>query len=122
MVERKQDQSATATLERRGEPRIKACHPALLRIANALPIEAWVLDVCSRGLRLRVPEPILIGAAVRIEAQELLLFGTIAHCEQTDGAYCVGVVLSRSLEMLAELGKLNASLLVEPEPVPASQH
>src|ERR1035438_4103238 len=43
---------------------------------NALPIEAWVLDVCSRGLRLRVPEPIPIGAAVRIEAQELLLFGT----------------------------------------------
>jgi hypothetical protein len=31
-------------------------------------------------------------------------------------------VLSRSLEMLAELGKLNASLFVEPEPVPASQH
>ena len=116
LVEKKQEQTATATLERRGERRIKACHPALLRTANALPIEVWVLDVCSRGVRLRVPEPIPVGAAVRIEAQELLLFGTIAHCEQTDGAYCVGIVLCRSLEMLSELEKLNASLLVEPEP------
>src|SRR5665213_1130144 len=115
MVAKKQDQAATATLERRGEPRIKACHTALLRTPNALPIEAWVLDVSSRGVRLRVPEPIPVGAPVRIEAQELLLFGTIAHCEQTDGAYCVGIALSRFLEMLAELGKLNASLLAEPE-------
>ena len=117
MVEKKQDQSAAATLERRGEPRIKACHPALLRIVNALPIEAWVLDVSSRGVRLRVPAPIPVGAAVRIEALELLLFGTITHCEKSDGAYNVGIRFSRSLEVLADMVKLNESLFVEQEPV-----
>jgi hypothetical protein len=59
----------------------------------------------------------LIGTAVKVEAQELLLFGTITHCELKDGAYCVGIALSRPLEVLAELGKLNAALLGEPEPV-----
>jgi hypothetical protein len=117
MVEKKQDQAATTMLERRGEPRIRASHPALLRMPNALLIEVWVQDVSSGGVRLRVPEPVPVGASVRIEAHELLLFGTVTHCEQADGAYSVGIALSRSLEMLIELEKLNASLLVEPEPI-----
>jgi hypothetical protein len=117
MVKKKQDQAASPTLERRREPRIKANHSALLRTLNAPPVEAWVLDVSSRGVRLRVPEPVPVGAAVRIEAQELLLFGTITHCELTQGAYYVGIELSRPLEMLAELRKLYGALLDEPEPV-----
>jgi len=44
------------------------------------------------------------------------VFGTTTHCEQTDGAYCVGIALSRSLEILADMEKLNKSLFVEPDP------
>jgi hypothetical protein len=115
MVEKKQDKAATASLERRSEARIKACHPALLRTPNAHPIEGWLLDASSTGIGLRVPEPVPVGVAVRVDAQELLLFGTVTHCEQTDGAYRVGIKLSRSLEMLAELQKLNESIFIEPE-------
>jgi hypothetical protein len=114
------DQAATATLERRGEPRIKANHSALLTTPNAIPIEAWVLGVSSRGVGLRVPEPVPIGAAARIEAQEVLLFGTIIRCDLIDGAYDVGIVFVRPLELLAELGKVNAALLAKPEPVLSS--
>jgi hypothetical protein len=117
MVEKKQDQEATATPERRSEARIKACNPALLRRPNAHPIEGWLLDVAPTGVRLRVPEPVPVGAAVRVDAQETLLFGTVTHCEQTDGAYRVDIKLSRSLEALAELQRLNQSMFIEPEPV-----
>lgn len=113
MVEQKQNQGAMAILERRVERRIKAGHAALLTTANRHPMEAWVLDVSSRGARLRVPEAVPVGTAVKIEAPELMLFGTIAHCEFSDGAYEVGIVLSRPLEMLTELRKLNAALLAE---------
>jgi hypothetical protein len=117
MIARKQDQAATAAVERRQEPRITAHHPALLTTPHALPTEVWVLDVSPKGVKLRVPEPVAIGTAVKVEAQELLLFGTITHCELKDGAYCVGIALSRPLKVLAELGKLNAALLAEPESV-----
>ena len=113
MVDQTQNQGATATLERRDEPRIKAGHAALLTTANMHPMEAWVLDVSSRGARLRVPEAVPVDAVVRIEAQELMLFGTVAHCEFSHGAYEVGIVLARPLEMLTELRKLNAALLAE---------
>ncbi len=117
MVKKKQDQATSATLERRGEPRIKAGHSALLRMPEALPLEVWVLDVSSRGARLRIPEPIPVGSAVRIEAKEMLLFGTITRCELLDGAYEVGIRFSRRLEMLDDLRKLNAALFVESEPI-----
>jgi PilZ domain len=117
MVEKKQDQAATATSHRRSKSRIKARHPVLLRMPNGRPIEGWLLDVSSTGLGLRVPEPVPIGVAVRVDAQELLLFGSVTHCEQTDGAYRVDIKLSRSLETLVELTKLNESIFIEPEPV-----
>ncbi len=113
MVNQKQNQQAIATLERRGEPRIKAGHAALLTTANMLPMEAWVLDLSSSGVRLRVPEAVPAGTVVRIEAQELMLFGTIAHCEFNHDAYEVGIILSEPLEMLAELRRLYAALLAE---------
>jgi hypothetical protein len=113
MVKREQGQTATTTLERRSEPRAKANHPALLKMPHAHPIEAWVLDISSSGARLRLPEPVPVGTRVSLEAQELLLFGTTTRCEMTHGAYDVGVVLSRPLEMLGELRKLQAALLAE---------
>jgi hypothetical protein len=121
MVKRKQLQTATATvsatLERRGAPRAKANHPALLKRQDGHALEVWVLDVSSTGAHLRVPERVPVGARIGIEAQELLLFGTTTRCEPTHGAYDVGVALSRPLEMLGELQKLQAALLLEAQGV-----
>ena len=116
MVKKEQDQAVTATSERRKEPRIRTSQPVLVRALNALPVEACVLDVSSKGARLRAPEPVPVGAVVRIEARELLLVGTVIRCELTRGAYDVGILLSRPLEMLLELRKL-ASLLPESKPL-----
>jgi len=71
------------------------------------------MDVSASGAKLRIPAPLAVGATVKIEAEELLLFGTIIRCEKSEGAYYAGIALSRSLEMLTELGKLNECLLKE---------
>jgi hypothetical protein len=105
---------AAQAVERRSEPRFETSQTVLLRTQNTHPIEACVLDVSSRGVRLRASAPIPVGASVRVDAQELLLFGTTTRCEPTDRGYNVGISLSRPLEMLDELRKLNASLLAEP--------
>jgi hypothetical protein len=44
------------------------------------------------------------------------LFGTVVRCKPSSGAYDVGIMLSRPLEMLRELCCLNESLLIESLP------
>jgi hypothetical protein len=105
--------SATATLERRAEPRTKTGLSVLLKTSHAHPMEACLLDISTSGARLRVPEEILVGANVRIEAEDLLLFGTVKRCCQSAGAHEVGIALSLPLRMLIELRKLNMVLLAE---------
>ncbi len=81
-------------------------------------MEAWVLDISSRGARLRVPGAVGAGTAVGVEAPGLMLFGSIARRELNRGAYGayeVGVKLSEPLQMLGELRRLYAALLTESE-------
>ena len=61
MVQKEQNQASTATPERRLDPRTKTSHTVLLKTPDALPIEACVLDVSSRGARLRSSEPVPVG-------------------------------------------------------------
>jgi PilZ domain len=113
MITQQQNRSTSTTAERRAEPRFKAGHAALLITPNVVPMEAWVLDVSSSGLRLRVPEAVAAGTAVRVEAPEMTLFGTIVHCQASHGAYELGVALSQPLELLGQLRKLYGALLAE---------
>ena len=115
MTHTEQDASGMATLERRSEPRVKSILPVFVKTPHAHPMEACLLDVSAHGARLRVPEPVLIGENLRIEAPNLLLFGTVKHCRAIHGAHEVGIALSLPLEMLGELQRLNAALRVDGE-------
>ena len=117
MIKTRQEQTTLGTRDRRAEPRVRAGRPVLLRAPNTHPAEACLLDVSSRGARLRVPEPVPVGETVTIEAPDVLLSGSIKRCRRVHGAYEVGIALSFPLEMLGELRKLNAALLAEAEPV-----
>lgn len=73
-------------------------------------MEACLLDVSSGGARLRTPEEIPVGMNIRIEGQDLLLFGRVKRCRHVNGAHEVGLELSVPLEVLGQLRKLNAAL------------
>ena len=80
--------------------------------------EACVLDFSESGIRLRSPEPLPVNAAVRIDAEDLLLLGEVTRCDAEGGAYNVGILLSHSLASCAELEQLNHALCSETQPVP----
>jgi len=117
MTKTEQNPAVAAALERRAEPRTKTGLSVLLKTPHAHPVEACLLDISTSGARLRVPEEVPVGANVRIEAQDLLLFGTVKRCCHMDGAHEVGIRLSLPLKMLVELRQLNAALLAEGESV-----
>lgn len=115
MVTQRQVEGATAMLERRSEPRFKSGHSVVLRTSCAHPMEAYLLDISSKGARIRVPEAIPVDVSIRVEAPGLLLFGTTTRCLLSHGAYEIGVALARPVEMLGELEKLNAAISAESE-------
>ena len=102
-----------AKSERRREPRIKAGLSVLVRTPDAHPMEGCLLDVSTKGAKIRIPDLVSVGTPVRIEAHELLLVGNIRRCELTHGAYEAGVELSVSVERLIELRLLDAALMAE---------
>jgi len=110
MTKTQQDQAGVTIVERRAEPRTKTILSVLLRAPDVHPMEACLLDISSRGARLRAPQPIPVGAEIRIEAEDLLLFGTVKRCCQTRGAHEVGIVLTMPLQILGDLRRLNDAL------------
>jgi len=114
MVYQEQNQASCTLSDRRAEPRIKAGHSVLLKTPHAHPMEAWLLNVSSTGALARVPERISVGERVRIEAEGILLFGTVSRCETVDRANQVGIAFAVPLEQLHDLQVLNSALL-EPE-------
>ncbi len=116
MVKHQLDHDTAVATERRSEPRIKTNHTVLFRTPDTLPVEACLLDISTKGARLRASEPVPVGIMIRVDSQEMLLFGTVTRCTPNRGAYDVGIALSRPLELLGELRRLNASLLAEPDP------
>jgi PilZ domain len=116
MVNTERNQRATVALERRAEPRFKTSQPVLFRTEHRHFFEACILDISTTGAQLRASEPVPVGVAVRVDAHEMVLFGTVTRCELTRGAYNIGILLSRPLKMLGELSKLNESLSAEEHP------
>ena len=116
MTKTKQEQTTSLGIrDRRAEPRIKAGNPVLVRTPHTHPAEACLLDVSSRGARLRVPEAVPVGEMVTIEAPDVLLSGSVKRCTRVRGAYELGIALSFPLEMLGELRRLNAALIAASE-------
>ncbi len=103
-------------VERRKEYRLKTNRPVTLTVLGAIgqPVmEGYFLDLSGSGLSLRLPLPAPCGAAVKIDAQDMLMLGEITRCTPVEGAYVVGIQLSHSLAALAELDRLNRALLRE---------
>jgi len=79
-------------------------------------MEAYLLDISSNGLQLRLPKPVPCGTPVKIDGNNTLMLGEVCRCEPAEGAYAVGVQLSQALSSLKELELLNRSLTGEAEP------
>ena len=62
-------------------------------------------------MRVRVPQPVAGGAAIRVEVEDQLLLGEVCYCQSlTGGQFAVGVQLEQSLNNLDDLSRLMKAL------------
>jgi len=103
-------------LERREELRLSVDVPVTLTVLGMHSdgmMKARVVDASGKGMRLSVPLPIATGAPVQVEAGDSLFLGEVCYAEAAETGYIVGLILSHSLNALAELSRLNRKLMEE---------
>jgi hypothetical protein len=97
----------SSRVERRRERRFRPHQIATIRVSALRPgpiLRASVLDISSRGLRLRSDLPIPCGAPIEIEWDHLLADGKVCRCEPEQDSYELGVQIA-AIEALD--GKLS---------------
>ena len=104
-------------LDRREELRLSVDVPVTVTVLGMHSdgiMQARVVDASGKGMRLSVPLPIAAGAPVQVEAGDSLFLGEVCYAEAAaEAGYVVGLTLSHSLNALAELGRLNRTLMQE---------
>jgi hypothetical protein len=113
-------------VERRLRTRHSITHPVRLTLlgtdpSSDLPVPGVVLDYSDRGMRVRVPQPVPAGAAIRVEIEDQILLGEACYCQSlTGGQFAIGVQLEQSLNNLDDLSRLVKALrggeTLEPTP------
>jgi hypothetical protein len=88
---------AKAPKKQRRESRLAANTPVkvtLLKILGEPVFSGHVIDMSGSGLRVSIPSPIPCGSQVKVEAQEMLIFSEVCRCDENDGSYSVGLMVS----------------------------
>jgi hypothetical protein len=110
-------------LERRQEARLAINVPVTVTVLGMNSegiMQARVLDVSGKGMKVRLPLPVAVGAPVQVETDDSLFLGEASYSEAVEGGYIVGLILSHSLTALAELDRLNRALIDEESKTPNS--
>jgi len=103
-------------LERRQDDRLSVNVPVTVTVLGMDSegiMQARVLDVSGKGMKVCLPLPVAAGTPVQVETEELLYLGEACYSEPVEGGYIVGLILSHSLTALAELDRLNKALIAE---------
>jgi hypothetical protein len=105
-------------MERRSEPRFEFDQDVILTLLGNAPVsvQARLANLSGRGALIRVPEPLPVGAPVRITWGDKLLLGEISHVEKGPDGYSAGIQLESSLTSLADLQRLMAAVMGRPRP------
>jgi hypothetical protein len=92
-------------MNQRRESRLTANTPITLTLLKLLGEPAFsgrVIDMSASGLRVSIPLPIPCGAQVRVDGQEMAIFGEVCRCDEQDGAYSVGLMVSELRPLSAQ--------------------
>ena len=102
-------------MERRREVRLtplQTIEATVLR-GGREPVAGTVLDMSGRGVCLRLPGPVTPGAAIQVEAGDMMLLGEVRYCEPVQDAFRVGIDIRHTLTRLAELRAWNRRMKKE---------
>ena len=60
------------------------------------PMSGRVVDMSGSGLQLRLPNPVPCGSPVKVESEHIVIIGEVSRCQDDDGDYIVGLMLSHT--------------------------
>ena|GEM_PF-1590918 len=102
-------------VERRSEPRFPANRPVRLTILGKDPrtIDATLVDVSGRGMRIAVDEAIPSGSAIKIETEDSLWLVEVTFSLSVGNGYLIGGKVDQVLRGLADLAQLRRAVLGE---------
>jgi hypothetical protein len=84
-------------MNHRRESRLAADTPVkftVLKILGEPTCAGYVIDMSASGLQVKVPLPVPCGAQVKVEASGTIIFGEVCRCEEHDGAFAIGLMVS----------------------------
>jgi hypothetical protein len=73
-------------------------------------LEAHLVEVSPSGARLRITEPVHVGAAVRLDVGDHAILGEVCHCSRVANGYLCGIEIDQVLSYLADLNRLMEAL------------
>jgi hypothetical protein len=103
-------------MERRKSSRIPSRTPVVVRVLGNAPAshQAYVAEMSERGMRLCIPEPLLVDQCLQVEFEEAIVFAEVFHCgpagPECEYPYAAGVVIRECLSGLASLQHLIQAL------------
>ena len=100
-------------MEQRAEPRIAVATEVTVDVLgdNAHTVDAEMVNLSSRGMRLSTYEPIEVDSALRIRVDGDQYIGEVTHCTKEGGCYYVGVSLVNVIRNIAQVSEQMARLL-----------
>ncbi len=84
--------------ERRHEPRFETAQFASVTQLTGAPepLPANVLEVSTRGIKLKLAQSLPVGAPLKIDVRSDLILGEVRYwTPEEDGSYCVGVEIDQ---------------------------
>ena len=81
-------------MERRREHRFRPNQAATVRVLALRPgpiLQACVLDVSGKGMRLRLHLPLPCGSPIEVEVNDTVTRSNVCRCQPHDGSFEVGV-------------------------------
>jgi hypothetical protein len=97
-------------MERRREKREQVNEPVLVTVLSddqSIPIQARVLDMSGRGLKIGFPKPVCLGAALKIERTGEMWLGEVIYVRQGAEGYQIGIEIDQSLRYSQDLERLR---------------
>lgn len=103
--------------DRRQYPRFEKDERVRLSVLgseNSVPFDVRIVDASARGMRIASEVKVRPGSLIQVEGHDTLLLGEVLYCAPAaNDNFFLGVELTQALFGLAELRKLNQSLLAE---------
>lgn len=112
-------------MDRRAAPRIPDQGSALLiclppdpELPVPAPSSVRILERSAHGLRIETAQRLAPSTLVRLDLDDSLVLGEVAWCSEAGESYHCGLRMKQSLQHLASLRRLAASLANEKDRCP----